>query len=111
MCVCVCFVMGLEFQPFSLSLTHTHARARTHTHTRTCQAPESKETPLHAAVRGAHVPVVETLLSFGADPYQPNAEGKSAHDLMQLAMDQDCKTQMLRLVDGAISVEEWRDGW
>ncbi|EGD81155.1 hypothetical protein PTSG_11195 [Salpingoeca rosetta] len=65
--------------------------------------PETRDTALHVAVKFSRTSAVETLLAFGADPYQPNAAGKSAHDAMLDLSDERTRDVMLALV------EEYKD--
>eukprot|EP00043_Microstomoeca_roanoka_P012083 m.116017 g.116017 ORF g.116017 m.116017 type:complete len:682 (+) comp15385_c0_seq3:196-2241(+) len=61
--------------------------------------PETKDTALHLAVRYARKDVVETLLAFGADPYQSNAEGETPHSIVANSTDEAAKAEFFRLIE------------
>eukprot|EP00056_Hartaetosiga_gracilis_P012517 m.199532 g.199532 ORF g.199532 m.199532 type:complete len:673 (+) comp13698_c0_seq1:75-2093(+) len=45
--------------------------------------PATKDTALHIAIKNKRLPVVERLLQFGADPYQPNIRNVSPFNLVE----------------------------
>eukprot|EP00055_Hartaetosiga_balthica_P009599 m.38586 g.38586 ORF g.38586 m.38586 type:complete len:676 (-) comp6810_c0_seq2:15-2042(-) len=57
--------------------------------------PATKDTALHVAIAHRRLPVVELLLAFGADPYQPNAANESPFNVVDAMEDEtDRKTIM-----------------
>jgi ankyrin repeat protein len=61
---------------------------------------EDKDTALHNAVRFCRVDVTEALLSYGADPYHPNAKGETPQNIMREFQDCAEKQKILEMIDG-----------
>lgn len=64
------------------------------------QDPDTKDTALHLAVRYTRLDTVETLLAFGADPYQANSANETAHELVTSIKDQYQRQKLLGLIEG-----------
>lgn len=60
---------------------------------------ETKDTALHEAVRYLKVGVSEVLLGYGADPYQPNADGETPHGLLEAYSDSHMRTEILKKME------------